>query len=274
VDGQFGWTSGHIGHGPSGPPIFDVAVVANTYGYPDFGTKSLRISNASTSTSFGDQTFSVSLANDAGETTASNSTYSGGIRQPYFEAQWDIASTVPGSEQPGLSITASPDEGDGARMSWLQMQDTPTGLKFNFNDYQDSVANFVQTTIATGINRAVPHTVKITMQFIEGPNNDIVKVYLDGVLIHTGTSWEDYARGAGGATNPVDSIMFRASGTAAPATLGNGFLIDNFSSYSGPIPAYAAALNGDGTIAADVFGGFLAGGNIFIAGRDESTNLI
>jgi hypothetical protein len=74
------------------------------------------------------------------------------------------------------------------------------------------------------------------MQFIDGPSNDIVKVYLDGSLIHTGTSWEDYARSVGGAPNPVDSIMFRVSGTAAPLTLGKGFLIDNFYTYSGPVP--------------------------------------
>jgi hypothetical protein len=236
VNGQFGWTSGVIGHGPSAVPIFDVKVVSNTYGYPSFGTKSLRISNAITSPSFGDQTFSKSLANEAGETAASVSTYSGGIRQPYFEAQWDFASTVPGSEQPGLIVTTSPDEGDGARMSWLQMLDTPTGLGLNFYDYQSSVSDFVLTSIASGLDRTIPHTVKITMQFIDGPSNDVVKVYLDGVLIHTGTSWEDYARIAGGAPNPVDSIMFRLAGTAAPATLGKGFLIDNFSSESGPVP--------------------------------------
>jgi hypothetical protein len=226
VNGQGGWTSGS----------FDVAVVSNNYGYPSFGARSLRISNAITSGSFGDQTFSKSLVNEAGETSADTSAYSGGTRQPYFEAQWDFASTVPGSEQPGLSVAASPDRGDGARMSWVQMQDTPSGLQLNFYDYQRSVSNFVLTPIATGLDRTVPHTVKITMQFIDGPSNDIVNVYLDGVFIHTGTSWEDYARDTGGAPNTVDSIMFRVSGTAIPANSGKGFLIDNFSSFSGPVP--------------------------------------
>jgi hypothetical protein len=236
VNGQSGWQSGGI---PPSHTIFDEAVVANTYGYASFGTKSLRLSNAITSTGFGDQTFSASLANEAGETAASHSPFSGGVRQPYFEAQWDFASAAPGSEQPGLSISTSADEGDGARMSWVQMQDTPTGLQLNFDDYEIAVGDFVLTPIATGLDRTVPHTVKITIQFIDGPSNDIVQVYLDGVLIHTGTSWEDYARSVGGAPNPVDSILFRAGGAAAPVNMGKGFLIDNFSSYSGPVPSPA-----------------------------------
>ena len=234
VNNQDGWTSGH---GSSTCPLYDVAVVPNTSGFAAFGSKSLRISNACTSGSFNDQTFSKSLANEAGETSAATSTFSGGIRQPYFEAQWDFASVQPGSEQVGLSVVASPDQGFGGRMSWVQMQDTPTGLQLNFEEYQHSILNFVLTPMATGLDRTVPHTVRITMQFIDGAENDIVKVYLDGALIHTGTSWEDFFRDfQGGLPQPVDSILFRVAGTAAPANLGKGFFIDNFSSFSGPVP--------------------------------------
>ena len=60
---------------------------------------------------------------------------------------------------------------------------------------------------------------------------------MDGALAHTGTTWEDYYRDwAGGIPAPVDSLMFRVAGTAVPAISGNGFLIDNFSSFSGPAP--------------------------------------
>ncbi len=234
VNGQGGWSSGH---GSSSCPLYDEGVVSNTYGYATFGARSFRLSNAITCASFNDQTFSPSLVDEAGETSASTSTYSGGTRQPYFEAQWSFASTVPGSEQPGLSVVASADRGDDGRMTWLQMQDTPSGLQLNFYDYQHSVGNFVLTPIATGLDRTVPHTVKTTVQFVDGAENDIVKVYLDGTLIHTGTTWEDYYRDlAGGIPHPVDSMLFRVAGTAAPATTGNGFLIDNFTSYSGPVP--------------------------------------
>ena len=234
VNGQDGWTSGH---GSSFCPVYDEGVVSNTYGYPSFGTQSLRISNAIACGSFNDQTFSPSLTDEAGETSASTSTYSGGTRQPFFEAQWDFASTVPGSEQPGLSVVASADRGDPSRMSWLQMTDTPAGLQLNFEDYQHALMDFVTTPIASGLDRTVPHTVKVTLQFVDGPSNDVVKVYLDGALIHTGTTWEDYYRDwAGGIPAPVDSMMFRVAGTAVPSVSGQGFLIDNFSSYSGPVP--------------------------------------
>ncbi|MEZ4519230.1 MAG: hypothetical protein R3C44_21215 [Chloroflexota bacterium] len=32
------------------------------------------------------------------------------------------------------------------------------------------------------------------MELVDGLANDVVNVYLDGVLVHTGTSWEDYFR--------------------------------------------------------------------------------
>ena len=42
---------------------------------------------------------------------------------------------MPSSEQAGLSVVASPDRGDCARMSWIQMKDLPGGLQVNFYDY-------------------------------------------------------------------------------------------------------------------------------------------
>ena len=236
VNGQDGWTSGH---GSSFCPVYDVGVVSNTYGYPSFGAQSLRISNAIACGSYNDQTFSPSLADEAGETAALDNAYSGGTRQPYFQAQWDFASTVPTAEQPGLAVVASADPGDPSRMTWLQMQDTPTGLQLNFEDYSHAILNFVTTPIATGLDRTVPHTVLLTVHFVDGPGNDVVNVYLDGALVHTGTTWEDYYRDwtAGALPSPVDSMMFRVAGTAVPAVSGNGFLIDNFSEYSGPVPS-------------------------------------
>lgn len=253
VNGQGGWSM-------TGP--YDVAVVTNTYGYTSFGTQSLRISNAVTSGAFGDQTFSKQLANEAGETTA-YAAAPAGTRQKSFVAQWNFASTVPGAEQPGLSITASPDWGDGSRMSWVQMADTPSGLEVNFYDYQDvapygSLANpengrgpeddFVFTNLASGLARSVPHQIRMEMDLLDGPHNDVVRLYVDGLLKHTGTSWEDYFRWMQGPGDPeqtapvhesrtIRAMLFRAGGTAAPATLGNGFVIDNLSTTSAtPVP--------------------------------------
>ena len=247
-NGQFGWSS-------TGP--YDHEIVNNTYGIAAFGTKSLRVSNAVTSGAFGDQTFSSSLVDQAGETTADGGALASGVMQPHFEASWQFASATPGAEQPGLSVVASPDRGDGARMSWVQMADTPDGLQVNFYDYRDEHVtggalgdpngcaasdDFFLTTVASGLDRTAVHSVKITMDFLEGPRNDVVRVWVDGVLKHTDTSWEDYFRYCeANQTRSVDSILLRSAGTAAPDTLGNGFLIDNLNLTSGPTVIAASA---------------------------------
>ncbi len=242
VNGQDGWVA--TGSAGSGCGVYDHAIVNNSGAPASFGTRSLRISNAVTSGCFSDQTFSHQLADEAGESTAENGGIGGGTRQPYFEAEFDVASTVPGAEQPGLNFTVSPDRGDGARMSWVNIADSSTGLTVSFNDYQRTVDTFVQTTIASGLDRSQPHTIRITMSLIDGfddanqPDNDVVCVFVDGVLAHQGTSWENYFRDLElNPTRTVDSLLFRTSGPAAPATAGNGFLVDNFSLYSGAIPA-------------------------------------
>jgi hypothetical protein len=228
-------------------PLIDQAVVTNTYGYNSFGGQSWRISNYYTNGSFGDWPFSPSLADEAGETSAMNGGLSGGTRQSHFGVQWDFASTVPGSEQEGLQISTSPDRGDGARMSFIRMKDLPGGLSVEFSEYLDNAPygsaspsdgcgdedEFRLTTVASGLNRAKPHTVKLTMAFIDGPRNDVVKVWVDGKLVHTGTSWEDYFRWCEGTleSRTVDSMIFQArtSGGQASGTFGKGFLIDNLS---------------------------------------------
>ncbi len=77
VNGQDGWSStGSIG---AGGPGYDHQVVANT-GVAGFDTRSFRISNAVTSGSFGDHTFTRTLADEAGETSAVSNGMSGGTR--------------------------------------------------------------------------------------------------------------------------------------------------------------------------------------------------
>ncbi|MET0913892.1 MAG: hypothetical protein ABWZ68_11390, partial [Acidimicrobiales bacterium] len=236
IDGQNGWA------GTGGGNIentFDQTVVDNTSAPASFYAQSWRFSNSVTSGAFGNQPFSPSV-DEAGETAAEGDGLSGGSRSDQFVAEWDFASAQPGAEQPGLGITASPDRGDGARMSWVRMEDTPGGLQVLFSDYQHDVdpecdgGGFVQTPIATGLARGTAHSVRIEMDFVEGPENDVVRVYVDGSLAHTGSSWEDYFRDCeGNETRTVDSLLFRASGTAAPANAGKGFLIDNVSLTSG-----------------------------------------
>lgn len=218
VNGQGGWES-------TGP--FDQAIVENNYGIESFGCKSLRLSNAVTSGSFGDQTFSYSTPNEAGEADSTSAGESGGTRVNRYEAQFDIASTQP-TVQTGLSVSVSPDRGDGSRMSYLRFEDQADGIHVYFDDYQ--VDTFVETELTT-LSRAA-HTIKFVIDYKDGASNDVVSVYIDGALVHTGTTWEDYYR-----TDPsqsfeqsprtTDSLLFRVAGTAAPANSGKGFLFDN-----------------------------------------------
>lgn len=266
INVQDGWSS--FGAAGSGCAVYDHAV-DSSFGVSGFGTQSLRISNAVTSGCFGDQTFSKAVANEAGETTASSSAMSGGTRQNHFEVQYQIASATT-TQQPGLFMSSSPDRGDGARMSYVGFDDQADGIHVIFYDYQDLAPfgalatpadgcgaggdNWIQADIAT-IDRTSPHTIKLTIDFVDGPRNDVVKVYVDGVLKKTGTSWEDYFRwctesggGVVGDANAdvsrtVDSMLFRTGGSAVPATAGKGFLIDNLSVMSGPTPPLPGAVH-------------------------------
>lgn len=232
IDGQDGWSK---------TGAYDVAVVA------DGGGKALRISNGVASGSFGDQTYSKSLVNEAGETHATNGAMSGGVRQNHFEVSWDIKS-VQAAQQPGLFISFSPDRGDGARMSYLGVSDEAGGLDVLFYDVQQpgpctpsGCANFVMTPVATGLSRTSYHNLKLAMDFKDGPANDVVRVYVDGVLVHTGTSWEDYFRYdpeqiADMHTHTVDSLLLRAGGSSVPANNGLGYLVDNLSLSSSTVP--------------------------------------
>jgi hypothetical protein len=219
---------------------YDVQVVlvsmysaASGYGY---GSQALRISDAVTSGSFGDQTFSPGLGDEAGESSAYNAGLSGGLRQPHFSASFLIGTTQ-STEQPGLHMSVSPDRGDGARMSYLRFEDQADGVHVFFIDAIDkgpvgTVATFRESEIAT-LSRTRSHLIQFSIEFKDGAANDTAKIYIDSKLMKTGTTWEDYYRydpeqtPQGNQVPTVDKLLFRESGTAHPtnATTG-GFLLD------------------------------------------------
>ena len=220
---------------------FDAAIVANSGSTAAaFGQQSLRISNATTSGSFGDQTFSAPLVDGAGEATSVNGGQAGGERQPHFDATFQFMSAAPATVQPGLAVTVSPDSGNGGRMSFLRLRDTPAGIAIDFNEVRTD-NNFHDVEIAQGLDRTVPHTVRFSIDFVAGADNDVVKVYVDGQLKVTGKSWENYYRNsaeqaaAGNLVPVVDQLLVRVSGSAQPGNQGKGFLIDDVSlrSYGG-----------------------------------------
>lgn len=275
VNAQDGWSA--TGSAGSGCAVYDHAI-ASSNSTVGFGSKSLRLSNAVTSGCFGDQTFSKSLVDEAGDAEAVNGGMSGGTRQNRFEAEFDFTSAT-GTYQPGLFLSVNPDRGDGARMSYLGFADTADGIDVNFYDVQSTgdPAVFSQTMVADNLDRTAVHTAKFVIQFVDGSSNDIVEIYIDGTLVHTGTTWENYFRFDDESQNSdpalvnksrtVDSLLFRAGGTAAPATAGAGFLVDN-------ITLTSSTVTGENTSEEiDVHGDTSAGENQpgWLFNRDTST---
>lgn len=223
VSGQSGWSN-------AVNASYDQAVVdTSLFGSPSgFGTQALRVSDAVASGSFGDWIFTSSLANEAGETAAINSGFSGGTRQNHFEAQFDFTSAS-AVYQPGMHLSVSPDRGDGARMSYVRLEDQADGIHVFFDDYSSHTFN--ETDLAT-VDRTSVHSVKFSMDFENGADNDVVSVYVDGVLKITGTSWEGYFVDNQPAIAPptVDSLIIQVRDNTTPsnpADAGYGFLIDN-----------------------------------------------
>lgn len=221
INGQNDWSS---------TGAFDQEVVASSR-FPSFGAQSLRISSAVTSGSFGDQTFSPPLASPAGELPL----------LPHFDATLQVGTAEDGFKD-GLRLSVSPDNGSGARMSYLRLEDQSEGVHVFFDDVTDpgpvgTSADFTETDIAT-LDRASAHTLRFSIDFVTGPSNDVVRIFVDGALKVTGTTWEDYYRydpeQAAHALPPTTSLLLRESGTAAPDTRGFGFLVDNVSLSSTP----------------------------------------
>jgi len=224
INGQMGWTKQN--------PAYDVKVAAVS-AFPaasayHFDSQALRISDAVTSGSFGDQTFSPGLAQPAGEPP---------LMQRFSATLW--IGTALATEQPGLHMSVSPDNGSGARMSYLLFEDHSDGVHVIFRDVTNpgpvgTVSTFTDTDIAT-LSRTRAHSIRFSITFKTGPGNDVVRIYVDGTEAIRGTSWENYYRydpeqtPSGNTLSPVSKLLFRESGDAHPANANKGFLVDRVS---------------------------------------------
>jgi hypothetical protein len=220
VNGQNGWTV---------DPIFDEGVVANGASVPAaFGQQSWRLSNAVTNGGFANQPFSPPVTAPAGEELANK----------VFTSQFSFLPTTPGAVQPGLVLSMSPDSGEGSRMSYVRLEDSANGIQVFFRDVPTGYVNpdhsvlFSEQQIAT-LDRAVPHTIRFDINLLPGQDNDVVRVSVDGLERVCGTTWENYYRydaeqeGNGNLVQPIDRMLFRSAGTAAPGLVGQGLRFDN-----------------------------------------------
>lgn len=222
INGQQGWSK-------TGP--YDVEVEAAS-AYPaitalSFGTQALRVSNAITSGSFGDQAFSPGLLIAAGETAPAN----------HFESTFWIGTTLTTPQLVRMSV--SPDDGNGSRMTYLRFEDLSDGVHVFFDDVTNpgplpNPTVFNETDIAT-LSRTIAHSIRFSVDFVPGPGNDVVDIYIDGTHEFTGTTWENYYRydpeqtGNGNQLFPVDKMLFLERGAPVATNLGQGFLVDGLS---------------------------------------------
>ncbi|MBK7809375.1 MAG: right-handed parallel beta-helix repeat-containing protein [Saprospiraceae bacterium] len=238
--------------------------------------KVFRMSNAITSNTYTSQVFSATSGQVAGETNAALWNNRGTIgSSPFNPAQFGAYAanntfytklkfrSVTGAAQSGLSLGLSPSaKQSSVRMSLLRIVDNgSTGFDLIFTEAGANGATFPGTTIATGLPYTVLHTLEMAITFVDGVStgggdifgNDIVKVWLNGSLIHTGTTWETYYYNFERITpavprlQAVDALLFRVANPAVPATSGNGFYFEDFR-ISNTVPAVTlyglAALSG------------------------------
>jgi hypothetical protein len=199
INGQQAW---------SNTGLYDANVVTLTA-----GGQALQISNAKTSGSFGDQTFAPLLATPAGVSPA----------LPRFSASFSIQTTS-ASVQPGLSISVSPDNGQGARMSYLRFDDQVDGVHVFFD--QTRGANFKESDIAT-LSHATAYTIGFSIDF-SAASSKAVTITINGTPRVVGSTWQGYYQTQEHNPTPVVSTMlFRAGGTPAPSLAGQGYLIDS-----------------------------------------------
>ena len=231
VDGQFGWHSAVPGDIPALPLGYDQRVVSGSGAPAAFGAKSLRESNAynEPTREFEFQTYSSPTAQPAGQDLANTE----------YTAQFSFISIKPNELQRGLFMSLSPDNGHGGRMSYVGLEDTADGVAVSLFDTPDTDGDFAWHYIAT-VPRDQPHTIKFWIKLNPGPDNDVLRLFLDGTDVgECFTTWENYYPNAPRpeAVPASDSLLFLSRGQDLNTSLrGGGYLFDNVTVTTGNGP--------------------------------------
>jgi hypothetical protein len=209
INGQQNWSN----TGLYDANVATVSTFEAASAYGAYSDQALQISNAQASGSFGDQTFAPLLTTGAAQGTAT----------PHFAASFSIGTTQ-STQQTGLSISVSPDNGQGARMSYLRFEEQADGVHVFFD--QAKGASFVESDVAT-LTRGTPHTVAFAINFTASSNHQVT-ITIDNRVKAVGATWASYyQKTEHNPTSAVKTMLFRAGGTSVPALAGQGYLIDN-----------------------------------------------
>jgi uncharacterized repeat protein (TIGR01451 family) len=226
VAGQNGWLSAVPGDIPNFEGYDQEVVSTDPFpGAPSgFGDQSLRHSNAAGAVTgeFFYQTYAAPTQVAAGED----------LDNTEYQAAFSFISTTPSQQQPGLYMRISPDlvspNGGrrGARMSFIGLRDTQDGIALTFFD-TDADGEFVAHPLGT-VSRDVEHRIRFWIKLSPGPNNDLVRMFIDGV--DTGqcfTTWENFYPRVGEEVPAINSMQFRSDGNTDPSLENKGYLFDN-----------------------------------------------
>ena len=232
---------GPIADGTNGWQIPGYAVDQAVVAGPN-GTHEFHISSDPANGAFGGP-FSPALSAAAGEPDT-GAAYNG--QSIKFDIQ--AVSTLP-SDGSRLEI----DFGNAAgtdRNNFLVVENTANGLRIavseptadgqDFTGDETDLAPNDWRELTSGVDASTSHTIEMRLDYVDGQNNDVIGVYLDGQLIGETTTFENYHDGLNGAANHIanavanetDRVIFRESNNGQPedgAGTGNnqGFYIDN-----------------------------------------------
>lgn len=220
------------------------------------GNRAWRISNAVTDGGYSAQTWAPSVApagepgsalwNDRGpDHTHPEGPYQNGTpTTSEYRASFDFWSAT-GAAQPGLALSISPGPRQSTwRMSYLLLEDDgANGIDVFFygtghtGDVWGAGGSDDWTEVASDLSYTDIHNIAFSINFVDGLadvggdlyGNDVVEIFVNGSKVHEGTTWETYYAATPSIPDEiaVDSLLFRAAGTAAPGTMGGGFIFDN-----------------------------------------------
>ena len=133
-----------------------------------------------------------------------------------------------------MTLSLSPTSAD--RHDYLSFVNT-LDANNGFQIYAFDGATFTQHNVALNISRGAWHHIALVNTNPDGCSNDVVKVYLDGMLVSTHTTWEDWRTALPAITLAVTRVLFRLSITAASVDASftsppEGFYIDDFMQFS------------------------------------------
>jgi T1SS-143 domain-containing protein len=181
--------------------------------------------------------YSVALPFTAGEpsTTADYNAQSIAFR---FKA------VDPSGDNSRLEIDFGTEAGND-RNDFMVIEATAAGIRIAVNEplldgnwANNSFTAFTgNVTLASGASLSAWHDIELRLSYIDGPDNDLIQVYLDGQHIGTTTTFENYRDALGGLhvdnaeANQTNRIFFQPSANGAPVDgpggLNEGFLFDD-----------------------------------------------